>query len=141
MTAFSGESDTVLLDLNNAVFQRQLFALEKAQQLGVLATLRKLAGLRWPQVYQNRGLKWELIHSRSGPDGHRLYSLRIVFPIDIHTYIIMQWTLEERHIEYLGVERRIEPLPFAPVKTLEKNGFFDLSLVYFLWVVCPVDDA
>ncbi len=65
----------------------------------------------------------------------------IVFPIDIHTYIIMQWTLEERHIEYLGVERRIEPLPFAPVKTLEKNGFFDLSLVYFLWVVCPVDDA
>ena len=77
MTARAGESDSVRLDLNNPVFQRQLFALEKAQQLGVLATLRKLAGLRWPQVYQDRGLKWELIHSRIGPDGHRLYSLRI----------------------------------------------------------------
>ncbi|KAB2929185.1 MAG: hypothetical protein F9K25_11255 [Candidatus Contendobacter sp.] len=72
-----GESDTVRLDLNNPIFQRQLLALEKVQQLGVLATLRKLAGLRWPQVYQDRGLKWELIHSRIGPDGHRLYSLRI----------------------------------------------------------------
>lgn len=77
MTARAGESENVRLDLNNAVFQRQLFALEKAQQLGVLATLRKLAGLRWPQVYQDRGLRWELIHSRSGPDGRRLYSLRI----------------------------------------------------------------
>ena len=77
MTARAGESDIVRLDLNNAVFQRLFFRLEKAQQLGVLATLRKLAGLRWPQVYQDRGLKWELIHSRSGPDGRRLYSFRI----------------------------------------------------------------
>ena len=57
MTARADESDTVRLDLNNAVFQRQLFALEKAQQLGVLATLRKLAGLRWPQVYPGRELE------------------------------------------------------------------------------------
>ena len=77
MTARADEFDPVRLDLNNAVFQRQLFALEKAQQLGVLATLRKLAGLRWPQVYQDRGLKWELIHSRRGPDGRRLYNFRI----------------------------------------------------------------
>jgi len=54
MTARAGESDTVRLDLNNPVFQRQLFALEKAQQLGVLSTLRKHSGLRWPQVYQDR---------------------------------------------------------------------------------------
>ena len=77
MIVRADESDLVRLDLNNAVFQRQLFALEKAQQLGVLATVRKLAGLRWPQVYQDRGLRWELIHSRIRPDGHRLYSLRI----------------------------------------------------------------
>ncbi len=77
MTARAGESDTVRLDLNNPAFQHQLFALEKVQQLGVLATLRKLAGLRWSQVYQERGLKWELIHSRIGPDGRRLFSLRI----------------------------------------------------------------
>ena len=77
MSARRREADTVRLDLNNPVFQRQLFALQKPQQLGVLATLRKLADLRWPQVYQDRGLKWELIHSRSGSDGRRLYSLRI----------------------------------------------------------------
>ncbi len=77
MSSRANESDTVRLDLNNPVFQRQLFALEKAQQFGVLGTLRKLANLRWPQVYQDRGLKWELIHSRRGPDGHRLYSFRI----------------------------------------------------------------
>ncbi len=38
MIARADESDLVRLDLNNAVFQRQLFALEKTQQLGVLAT-------------------------------------------------------------------------------------------------------
>ncbi|MCC6134471.1 MAG: hypothetical protein LM550_15365 [Candidatus Contendobacter sp.] len=77
MIVRADESDLVRLDLNNAVFQRPLFALEKAQQLGVLATLRKLSELRWPQVYPDRGLKWELIHSRIGPGGHRLHSLRI----------------------------------------------------------------
>lgn len=77
MSPSTSEPEQVRLDLNNPVFQRQLFALQKPQQLGVLATLRKLADLRWPQVYQDRGLKWELIHSRSGPDGRRLYSLRI----------------------------------------------------------------
>ncbi len=77
MSPSTSEPEQVRLDLNNPVFQRQLFALQKPQQLGVLATLRKLADLRWPQVYQDRGLRWELIHSRSGPDGRRLYSLRI----------------------------------------------------------------
>lgn len=77
MTVPDPPTDAVHLDLNNPVFQRQLFALEKAQQLAVLGTLRKLAGLRWTQVYQDRGLKWEAIHSRSGPDGRRLYSVRM----------------------------------------------------------------
>lgn len=77
MSPSASEPEQVRLDLNNPVFQRQLFALEKPQQLSVLATLRKLADLRWSQVYQDRGLKWELIHSRSGSDGRRLYSLRV----------------------------------------------------------------
>ena len=77
MSPSTSEPEQVRLDLNNPVFQRQLFALQKPQQLSVLATLRKLADLRWPQVYQDRGLKWELIHSRSGSGGRRLYSLRI----------------------------------------------------------------
>ncbi|MFO1430334.1 MAG: hypothetical protein U1F76_09380 [Candidatus Competibacteraceae bacterium] len=73
----AGRSDAVRLDLNNPVFQRQLFALEKAQQLSVLATLRKLSGMTWQQVYQDQGLKWEILYSRLGPHGGRLYSLRI----------------------------------------------------------------
>ena len=77
MSRQGGDADVVRLDLNNPVFQRQLFALEKSQQIGALATLRKLVGLRWPQVYRDPGLKWELIHSRTGPDGQRLYSFRI----------------------------------------------------------------
>lgn len=77
MSPSASEPEQVRLDLNNPVFQRQLFALEKPQQLSVLATLRKLADLRWAQVYQDRGLKWELIHSRSGSGGRRLYSLRV----------------------------------------------------------------
>ena len=77
MSPSTSEPEQVRLDLNNPVFQRQLFALQKPQQLGVLATLRKLADLHWSQVYQDRGLKWELIHSRSGSGGRRLYSLRI----------------------------------------------------------------
>ena len=77
MTGGKDESDAVRLDLNNPVFQRQLFALEKAQQNSVLATFRKLSGMTWRQVYQDRGLKWELIYSRIGPHGGRLYSLRI----------------------------------------------------------------
>ena len=64
----------------------------------------------------------------------------IVFPIDIHTLIIMQWTLEERHIEYLGVERRIEPLLFSVANASEKHEFFALSLACFLSVAYPIDD-
>lgn len=77
MTPPAGDTEPVRLDLNNPVFQRQLFALEKNQQTKLLATLRKLMGLPWPQIYRDAGLKWELIHSRTGPDGQRLYSFRI----------------------------------------------------------------
>ncbi|QBQ55143.1 hypothetical protein [Nitrosococcus wardiae] len=69
--------EAIRLDLNNPVFQRQLFALEKAQQLNVLATLRKLSNRSWQQLYLDRGLKWELIYSRTGLHGGRLHSLRI----------------------------------------------------------------
>lgn len=37
----------------------------------------QLAGLNQSQVYRDQGLKWELIHSRTGPNGQRLYSFRI----------------------------------------------------------------
>ena len=70
-------SQALKLDLNNPVFQKQLFDLAKEKQLSVLKTLRKLSNMTWNQVYQDQGLKWELVYSRTGPNGKRLYSLRI----------------------------------------------------------------
>ncbi|MBF0200858.1 MAG: hypothetical protein HQK66_06015 [Desulfamplus sp.] len=69
--------ECVRLDLNNPVFQRQLFVLQKSEQLSVLNTLRKISGMTWQQIYQDSGLKWEAIISRKGPHNERLYSLRI----------------------------------------------------------------
>ena len=73
----SDPAEPVQLDLNNPVFQRQWFALSKEAQWSVLGTLRKLAGMSWSQVYQDRGLRWEVVHTRRGPHGGRLYSFRI----------------------------------------------------------------
>ena len=67
----------IRLDLNNPVFQRQLFKLSKHDQRSVLNTLRKLSNLTWNQVYSDRGLKWEAILSKKGPGDRRLYSFRI----------------------------------------------------------------
>jgi hypothetical protein len=67
----------VRLDLNNPVFQRNLFALPKDQQRQVFTTLRKLFEMTWERVYTDPGLKWEAIVSQIGPHGGRLYSLRM----------------------------------------------------------------
>ena len=65
------------LDLNNPVFQRQLFALEKEQQWDALRSLRRVSNMTWEQVYRDKGLKWEAISSRVGPQGGRLYTFRM----------------------------------------------------------------
>jgi hypothetical protein len=67
----------IRLDLNNPVFQRQLFKLTKSSQRNILNTLRKLANMTWQQVYSDYGLKWEVIMSQKGPSGNKLYSFRI----------------------------------------------------------------
>ncbi len=67
----------VRLDLNNPVFQRQLFNLAKNEQRNILNTLRKLAKMAWQQVHVDYGLKWEAILSQKGPGGKKLYSFRI----------------------------------------------------------------
>ncbi|MHB1682842.1 MAG: hypothetical protein ACYCYO_08460 [Bacilli bacterium] len=54
---------TVRLDLNNPVFQRQLFGLDK-QRNQVLNTLRKLSELTWEQIYSDKGLRWERLTKR-----------------------------------------------------------------------------
>jgi len=72
-----GTAMSVRLDLNNPVFQRALFKLPKNDQRNILNTLRKIADMTWDQVYTDRGLRWEIILSRKGPSGSRLYSFRI----------------------------------------------------------------
>jgi len=67
----------IRLDLNNPVFQRQLFNLTKRDKRNILNTLRKLANMTWPQVYSDYGLKWEIILSQKGPGDNKLYSFRI----------------------------------------------------------------
>jgi hypothetical protein len=67
----------ILLDLNNPEFQANLLALDKPQAWAVLQTLRLLQAMDWLQLQQSKGLRWELIQSRQGPQGERLYSLRV----------------------------------------------------------------
>ena len=71
------ESHSVLLDLNNPVFQDDLFGLEKAEASRVLATLQRVRKLTWPEVYRDKGLHWELVQSKKGPHGARLYTVRV----------------------------------------------------------------
>lgn len=67
----------IRLDLNSPEFQEALFALPKDGQRAVLTTLKKLASMTWNQVYRDPGLQWEAILSKAGPNGRRLYSLRL----------------------------------------------------------------
>lgn len=69
--------DKILLDLNNPVFQEDLLSLEKEDILRVIGTLRKIKKISWAEVYKDKGLHWELVQSKSGPDGQRLYTIRI----------------------------------------------------------------
>ncbi len=52
-----GDDPSVRLDLSNPVFQHGLLQLQKAEQLAVLGTLRKLSDMTWNQVYRDGGLK------------------------------------------------------------------------------------
>ena len=68
----------VRLDLNNPVFRRDLFGLQKTERHAALDTLGKLRQLAWQQVYRDKGLCWEKIVSIKSPAGvAALYSLRI----------------------------------------------------------------
>jgi DNA-binding MarR family transcriptional regulator len=71
------ESGEVLLDLNNPVFQEDLLSLDKDNATRILATLRKLRRLQWTEVYRDKGLRWELVQSRTGPGDQRLYTIRV----------------------------------------------------------------
>jgi hypothetical protein len=74
----SRDEAKVRLDLNNPVFQRELFGLQKTERHAALDTLAKLRQLTWRQIYRDKGLRWEKISSIKPPAGvDALYSLRI----------------------------------------------------------------
>ena len=47
----------ILLDLNNPVFQQDLFNLPKVEAVAILKTFRKVSQLTWEQLYKDKGLK------------------------------------------------------------------------------------
>jgi hypothetical protein len=67
----------IRLDLNNPVFQKNWFSLEKDERLAVLSCCSELSAMDWNSIYRDMGLRRELIQSRTGPANERLYSIRI----------------------------------------------------------------
>ena len=68
----------VELDLSSLVFQTTWSDLELVEQEKTFATFKKLTQLTWNQVYRDKGLKWEKIHSIAAPKGiEALYSFRV----------------------------------------------------------------
>jgi hypothetical protein len=73
-----GRDSKARLDLNNPVFQENLFTLQKPEQHAALGTLNKIRQLTWNQVYLDSGLKWEKIVSVKPPSEiENVYSFRI----------------------------------------------------------------
>lgn len=67
----------VRLDLNNPVFQKDWLALPRDKAEEFRSSLQLLAQMTWEQVYRSKGLHWEEIISKTGPNEQKLYSIRI----------------------------------------------------------------
>lgn len=66
----------IKIDLNNSVFQSDLFQLEKNEQVALIKTLKKIRQLTWVELYTDHGLKWEAILSKQTNSGERIYTFR-----------------------------------------------------------------
>lgn len=66
----------IMIDMNNPAFQKDLFALEKNDQLALIRVLKKVSQLTWNELYKDQGLKWELIISKTTKNNDRIYSFR-----------------------------------------------------------------
>lgn len=76
--AKNDQDKLVRLDLNNPVFQENLFMLQKPERHAALDSLNKIRQMTWNQVYRDSGIKWEKIISVKPPTGiDAIYSLRI----------------------------------------------------------------
>ena len=72
----------VELDLNSPTFQSTWNSLELIEQEKVISTFEKITQLIWNQVYRDKDLKWEKIHSIQAPKGiEALYSFRVSMSI------------------------------------------------------------
>jgi hypothetical protein len=67
----------VHLDLNSPGFQEVFFSLEPAELKQVVASLRRLRGLDWHNLYRHPGLQWEAVDHLKAPNGAKVYSLRL----------------------------------------------------------------
>ncbi len=66
----------IKIDMNNPEFQKDLFALEKNNQLVLIKVLKKISHLTWDELYRDQGLKWEVIVSKITKNKHQIYSFR-----------------------------------------------------------------
>jgi hypothetical protein len=67
----------VRLDLNSPEFLNVFFALESSELRQVVASLRRLQGLNWNDLYRHSGFRWEAIEHLKAPNGATVYSLRL----------------------------------------------------------------
>ncbi len=67
---------SIKIDLNNPMFQKDLFDLEKNEQMAFIKTLKKIHRLTWTELYSDNGFKWEVITSKQTKSGERIYSFR-----------------------------------------------------------------
>lgn len=65
------------LDLNNPIFQKDWFSLPKEEAERFRSSLKQISQMTWDQVYQSKGLHWEEVTSKLGPNGQKLYTIRI----------------------------------------------------------------
>lgn len=76
--AKNDQDKLVRLDLNNPVFQENLFMLQKPERHAALDSLNKIRQMTCNQAYRDSGIKYEKIISVKPPTGiDAIYSLRI----------------------------------------------------------------
>ena len=92
------KSDQVLLDLNNPVFQEDLFSLGK-EEVGRVFAPCEAETTYLVEVHKDKGLRWELVQSKRGPGGMRLYTIRITDKIRALVF------RDDRFMRFLSLHR------------------------------------
>jgi hypothetical protein len=67
----------IRLDVASEELIHDWLDLEAGEANAVWRTLRKIRQLTWNQLYVDKGIRWEQIHSRTARDGEAIYSLRL----------------------------------------------------------------